>query len=410
MNFDFSDGQKALRQTARQFLQDRAPLPACRRVLESGEGWDPGLWQETATLGWLGAVVPEQYGGAGLGYLELAVIAEEIGRALAPMPFASSVYLATEAILRGGSPDQRQRFLPRLVSGEVVGTLALAERPGHPDPSDTGTVFERGRLTGTKIAVVDGAIATLGIVSARGEQGPALVVVDLDGRAVRRQAHASIDPTHSSASFVFENAPAEPLAGVSDGWSFLEELLDRAAVLLAFEQVGGATRALELTKEFTLTRYAFGRPVASFQALKHRMVDVYVALELARSNCLWGAWALSGGTTEIDVAACSARISASRAFDLAAAEMLQMHGGIGFTWEHDCHLFYRRAKHDALVLGATYSWGEKLVQRLIRRAAVQSGGVSDPADRRTSNRGARRRQAGKRPPTGDQAAHREAAR
>ncbi len=389
MNFGFSDGQKELQQTVREFLHDRAPLQACRRLLEAGEGWDPGLWQETAALGWLGTVVPEQYGGAGLGYLELAVIAEEIGRALAPMPFASSVYLATEAILRGGSPDQRQRFLPRLVSGEIIGTLALAERPGHPDPSDTGTVLERGRLTGTKIAVVDGAVAALGIVSARGEHGTTLVLVDLDGPGVRRQAQASIDPTHSSASFVFEDAPAEPLAGVNEGWSFLEGLLDRAAVLLAFEQVGGASRALELTKEFTLSRYAFGRPVASFQALKHRMVDVYVALELARSNCLWGAWALSEETTEIDVAACSARISASRAFDLAAAEMLQMHGGVGFTWEHDGHLFYRRAKHDALVLGATHAWAEKLVQRLIRRAAVQLPGDGDTSPDQRSDRPSR---------------------
>jgi len=370
MNFDFSEGQKLLQRTTREFLRDRAPLQSCRRVIESGGGWEPGLWKGAAELGWLGTAVPEKYGGAGLGYLELALIAEEIGRALAPIPFASSVYLSTEAILRGGTPDQRQRYLPRLVSGELVGALALAERPGHPEASDTATVFERGRVTGTKIAVPDGTVATLGIVSARAKHGVTLVLVDLDGPGVRRQALDSIDPTHPSASLVFEDAPAESLAGVEEGWDLLEGILDRAAVLLAFEQVGGAQRALELTKEFTLTRYAFGRPVASFQALKHRMVDVYVAIELARSNCLWGAWALSEEAKEIGIAACSARISASRAFELAAAEMLQMHGGVGFTWEHDCHLFYRRAKHDAIVLGATHHWREKLVQRLSRREAA----------------------------------------
>ncbi len=369
MNFDFSEAQKLLQKTTREFLRDRAPLASCRRVLESGTGWDPELWKGAAEMGWLGTAVPEEFGGAGFGYLELAVIAEEIGRALAPIPLASSVYLATEAILRGGTLEQMKRYLPRLAVGELIGTLALAERPGHPGAAEIATVFERGRVTGTKIAVPDGNVANFAVVGARAKGGLALVLVDLDGAGVERRALDSIDPTHSSASLILDTL-AEPLGHAGQGWDLLARILDRAAVLLAFEQVGGAERALELTQDFTTDRYAFGRPVGSFQALKHRMVDVYVAIELARSNCLWGAWALGQETGEIGIAAASARISATRAFELAAVEMVQMHGGIGVTWEHDCHLFYRRAKHDAVLLGSAQHWREQLVQRLMSRHAA----------------------------------------
>ena len=370
MNFDFSEAQKLLQQTTREFLAERAPLQACRRVLEAGTGWDPELWKAAAQMGWLGTALPEELGGAGFGYLELALIAEEVGRALAAIPFASSTYVATEAILRGGSPEQRRRYLPRLAAGELIGTLALAERPGHPRPHDIATVFEHGRVSGTKIAVPGGNVANFAVVAARATNDVALVLVELNGAGVQRGAVDSIDPTHSSARLIFENAPAELLGGAANGWDLLERVLDGAAVLLAFEQVGGAQRALELAKDYTMDRYAFGRPVASFQALKHRMVDVYVAIELARSNCLWGAWALSEQASDLGIAACSARISATRAFELAAVEMVQMHGGIGFTWEHDCHLFYRRAKHNAVVLGSAHHWREKLVQRLVDRQAA----------------------------------------
>ena len=370
MDFDFSEGQKALQDTARAFLVERAPLGACRRVLESATGWDADLWRRTAQMGWLGTAVPAEFGGAGFGHLELALLAEEVGRALAPIPFASSVYLATEAILRGGSPPQKQHYLPRLAAGELVGTLALAERVGHPSPDDIATVYENGRVTGTKIAVPDARVANLAVVVARAKGGITLVLVELDDVGVQRCALDSIDPTHSSQNLIFDGAPARPLGGSLNGWELLERVLETGAVLLAFEQVGGAQRALDLTKEFTMNRYAFGRPVASFQALKHRMVDVYVAIELARSNCLWGVWALSAGASDLGLAACSARISATRAFELAVVEMMQMHGGVGFTWEHDCHLFYRRAKHDAVVLGSAHLWREKLVQRLVGRQAA----------------------------------------
>ena len=365
MNLDFSEDQRLLQKAALDFLGDRSPLQANRNVLESDAQLDAELWKGVAEMGWLGTVVPEEHGGAGFGHLELALIAEEVGRALAPVPFGSSVYLATEAILLAGTPEQKKSHLPRLASGDAIGTLAWSEAPGDPDPGTLRTRLAGERLSGTKVAVADGNAATLAVVVAESDGGPVLTLVELDGTGVKRTAAESIDPTRSCATLTFEGAPAERLGEPGRGWALLERLLDRAAVLLAFEQLGGAERAFELTREYTLGRYAFGRPVASFQALKHRMADLYAALELARSNAYYGAWALSHDAPELGVAACSARVSATEAFELAAQEMVQMHGGVGFTWEYDCHLFYRRSRHDAVVLGSTAHWREKLVQRLV---------------------------------------------
>jgi alkylation response protein AidB-like acyl-CoA dehydrogenase len=357
MNFDFSEEQKLLQKTTRDYLDEHAPLSVCRGVLEANASYSEELWKGAAEMGWLGAALPEEYGGAGFGYLELALIAEELGRALAPIPFSSSVYLASEAVLRFGSDEQKQRFLPRLISGELIGTLALAEGAGRGGPELTETRLSGDRLTGTKLPVPDGDVAGLAVVVAR----EGLALVDLEGEGVERAPLSSLDPSRSQAKVTFQNAPAEPLQA---GWPELERLLDRAAVLSAFEQVGGAERAFEMTRDFTLGRYAFGRPVASFQAIKHRLADLYVAIELARSNVYYGAWALEHDAPELAVAACGARASASDAFELAGKEMIQLHGGVGFTWEYDCHLFYRRAKQLALSLGTADSWREKLIQRL----------------------------------------------
>jgi acyl-CoA dehydrogenase len=365
MDFRFSQDQEALRRSARDYLHRRAPLRVARAVFESEASYDADLWQGVARLGWPGTAVPEEYGGAGLGHLELAVIAEELGRALAPVPFASSVYLATEALLLAGTPAQRRRWLPRLVTGELIGTLALTEGEGEVDASAMRAVLTGGRLTGSKAPVADGAVAGLAIVAARREgSSTGLALVDLSGVGVERKTLPSIDPSRPQARLRFERTPAEPLGDEREGLSLTERVLDRAAVLLAFEQLGGADRAFELTREYTLSRYAFGRPVASFQALKHRLVDVYAAIELARAHCWHAAWALDAAPQVAPLAACAARVSATEAFDLAAREMIQMHGGAGYTWEFDCHLFYRRAKLLALALGGVSGWRERLVRRL----------------------------------------------
>ncbi len=364
MNFDFSEDQKLLQKTVRDYLEEHAPLAVCRDVLESDKPYAAELWKGAAELGWLGAVIPEEHGGAGFGYLELVLIAEEVGRALTPLPFSSSVYLATEAILRHGSPAQQKHWLPKLAAGEAIGTFALAEKPGSLRPEAVTAALDGERLSGSKGPVPDGAAADFAVVVARHGGEPALALVELAGDGVGREALDSFDPARPVARVSFENAPAERLGGAASGWAAVEGLLDRAAVLTAFEQVGGAQRAFELTVEFTLGRYAFGRPVASFQAIKHRLADLWVAIELARSHAYYGAWALSNEAPELPVAAAGARVSASEAFDLASVEMVQLYGGVGFTWEYDCHLFYRRAKGLGLALGPAREWREKLVRHL----------------------------------------------
>jgi alkylation response protein AidB-like acyl-CoA dehydrogenase len=363
MNFDFSDDQKLLQKTARAYLTDHAPLSVCRTVLEAEAPYSDTLWQGVAQLGWLGTAIPEAYGGAGFGRLELAVLAEEIGRALAPIPFSSSVYLATEAILQWGTDAQKHTYLPRLASGEWIGTFAHAELSGDYGPQGITTSLSEGTLRGTKVPVLDGGIAHFAVVTVKSARGIGLAVADLSGPGVERSTVRCIDPSRAMAMLRFHGTPAEAL-GSGDGWANVSNLLDRAAVLTAFEQLGGAERAFEITREFCLGRYAFGRPIASFQAIKHRLADLYVEIQLARSNAYYGAWALSNDSHELARAACGARASATDAFTLASQEMVQLHGGVGYTWEYDCHLFYRRAKLLGSILGSAHQWREQLMQRL----------------------------------------------
>jgi acyl-CoA dehydrogenase len=364
MNFDFSDEQRFLQRTAREYLAENAPLGLCRQVLESDAGYSEELWKGVAAMGWLGTAIPERYGGAGFGHLELVLIAEEIGYALAPIPFSSSACMASEALLLGGSAAQKERYLPKLAKGEIITTLALVERPGRLSAGHFQVAFEDGRLNGRKLAVADGHRADFAVVAARHANGTSLVWVDLNDAGVKRHPVESIDPSRPHSIVEFANVPGEHLGEAAEDWALVERILDRAAVLMAFEQIGGAQRALEITREFCLGRYAFGRSIASFQAIKHRLADVYVAIELARSNAYFAAWALSTDAPELAVAACGARASASDAFELASQEMIQFHGGVGFTWEYDCHLFYRRAKALGVALGSADEWREKLIRRL----------------------------------------------
>jgi len=370
MNLEFSEDQKFVQQTARDYLTEHSGLEVCRAVLESDRAFDPDLWKGVAEMGWLGATIPEEHGGAGLGYLELVLIAQEIGRALAPIPFSSSVYLATEALLQFGSDEQKKEYLPRLAAGELIGCFAFSEGLGEPELGYGESQLSGGKLSGEKSPVLDGDVAGLGVVLARDGSGHSLVLVDLEGEGVNRSSLESFDPSRSQARVTFSGAPAEVLGSAGQGLAQAERLLDRAAVMLAFEQIGGAERALEITKDFTMGRYAFGRPVASFQALKHRMAELFAEIQIATSNGYYAAWALSEDNDELPVAACSARVAASEALSLAGEEMVHMHGGVGFTWEYDCHLFYRRAKLTRLCLGSPSAWREKLIQRLLAREAA----------------------------------------
>ena len=368
MNFDFSDDQKFLKAEARKFLDAECPTSRVRAVLDDpAKPYDEALWQAVAAQGWLGAAIPEAHGGLGLGHLELCVIAEELGRAVAPIPFASTVYVLAEAVMLAGSDAQKARVLPKIAAGEVIGALATSEGPGVLTPGAVKASVAGGKLSGVKVPVTDGDIATLGLVLARENGQPGLFLVDLTGGGVTRETLGTLDPTRDAAKLTFDGAPAERLGPAGEGFALLEQVLDRAAVLLAFEQCGGSDRCLEMAKAYALERYAFGRVIGSYQAIKHRLADMYVKNEIARSNAYFGAWALNTGAPELPLAASAARIAACEAFWFASKENIQAHGGIGFTWEMDCHLFYRRSRQLSLVAGAPRVWKERLVSHLERR-------------------------------------------
>ena len=370
MNFDYTDEQRALKAQARRFLSDLCGPGVVRGVLEApGRGYDEALWRRIGEQGWCGTALPEEYGGLAFGYIELCALAEELGRAVAPVPFASSVYQFAEALLLAGSEAQKQALLPRVATGELIGTVAFSEGPGVLTAGRLQTRFANGSLSGSKIPVTDGADAQRAVVLAAADAGPRLYLVDLDGAGVSRHAVDSLDPTRGAARISFDAAPAEPLGAAGDGLAQLARIHDRAAVLLAFEQLGGADRALEMARDYALERYAFGRPIGSYQAIKHKLADMFVRNEVARANAYYGAWALSSGAPELPVAAAAARVAASEAYWFASKENIQTHGGIGFTWEADCQFFYRRARHLGLVIGAQRDWKRRLATALERRVA-----------------------------------------
>ena len=367
MNLDFSDEQKELQAQVRRYLAEKCSPAAVRAILEGPEPFDRALYAGLAEMGVLGAAIPEAYGGVGLSHLELCLFAEELGRVIAPVPVASSIYLCAEFLLQAGSEAQKQAWLPKLASGEAVGTFALVEGQGRATADKVQLKAAGGKLTGTKTLVADGMAADVAVVAARtgaGADGISLFLVDLNGPGVSRKALQSIDPTRSYAAISFEGAPGEALGGEGDGWHIASQVMDRAAILMAFEQVGGSDRALEMARDYALERMAFGRPIGSFQAIKHMLADMYVAATLARSNCFYGAWALATGAAELPVAAATARVSATTAFQQCAKNNIQVHGGMGFTWAFDCHLYYRRANALAVALGSLSTWESQLVERM----------------------------------------------
>jgi alkylation response protein AidB-like acyl-CoA dehydrogenase len=370
VNFDFSADQKALRDQARKFLAEHASSTRVRRILDGAAPYDAELWRGMGEMGWMGTAIPDSHGGAGFGYLELCVLAEELGRSLAPTPFSSTIYLAAEALLLAGTEAQKKRWLPRITQGEAIGCLALAEGPQVVTPATLTTRAAGPGLTGTKVPVTDGDVADFAIVlAAQGDGRAGLFLAELTAPRVTRTAVATVDPTRSHARLVFDGAAAEPLGAPGQGWALTERLLDRAAVLVAFEQLGGAQAALDMAREYAIGRFAFGRQIASFQAIKHKLADMYVGVELARSNAYYGAWALAKDAPELPVAAAAARVAASEAYYQAAKENIQIHGGMGFTWEFDCHLHYRRAKLTGLMLGSVRRWKDLLIARLEAGAA-----------------------------------------
>ena len=365
MNFEFSDEQQLLREQAQSFLADNCSIKKVRETFESDSPYDQELWKKVVELGWTAASIPENYQGLGLSYLNLCVIAEELGRALAPIPFSSSVYLATESLILYGSEEQKSSFLPRLASGEIIGCFASDETCADSSLDGLQTNFSNGRVSGEKIPVADGGIADFAIVLAKKEDSNSSgFIVDLNSPEVERIPVKSIDPSRDQAKLVFHDAPAEELGDQVSGDIILDTVYDRAAILFAWEQVGGSDTALNMAKAYAMERFAFGRPIASFQAIKHKLANVYVKNTLARSNCYYGAWAISTNSEEIPTAAASARLSSTQAFYFSSKENIQTHGGMGFTWEFDCQIPYRRARLLAANIGSEAIWQEKLISSI----------------------------------------------
>jgi acyl-CoA dehydrogenase len=376
MNFDFSDDQKLLRDQARKFLQDKCDRSVVRSILEDDkQKYSKELWKDICEMGWTGTVIPEEYGGLGLGMLELCVIAEELGRSLAPIPFSSSIYLFAEFVKSYGSEDQKKKYLPRIASGDIVGTFALSETNGTPRPNNIKANVSDEKLNGEKTPVNDGEVADIIIVAANSDNNAnlnslSLYIVEKNDPGISASSLETIDPSRPACSISFNSVNAEQLGQKGEGWSMIENIFNRAAVLLSFEQIGGAQVSLDEAKKYSLERFAFGKQIGSFQAMKHKMVDMYVKIELARSNAYYGAWALSTDSNELPIAAAGARVSASEAYDYASKENVQIHGGVGFTWEYDCHLFYRRSKLLSLNIGSIRHWKENLISNLEKRNIV----------------------------------------
>ena len=366
MNFEFSEDQKMIQSQARQFLSEQSPLSVARDVLDDQQSYDKKLWRNITELGWCGIAIPEAYGGLGLGSLELCVIAQELGRALTPVPFYSTIYLAAELIKAQGSEQQKQALLPKIAAGKTVFCLAVAERAGQQLLNANDCQDSDGQLSGKKIAVLDGD-ADYAIVSARtgDSEQTSLYLVALDQATVSRDTAKSIDGSRPLSRITFSSADCALLGEVDGGRTALTHAYRQAAVFTSFEQIGGSEAAMQMGMEYTKQRFAFGRSIASFQAIKHIFADMYVAIELARSNAYYAAWALSADDPQLPLAAATARVSAIDAYYFCSKENIEVHGGMGFTWEFDCHLYYKRAQLLSSTIGSSRWWREELVEQLL---------------------------------------------
>jgi len=373
MNLDFSDDQKFLQSEAQKFFNKEGGLSSARSVMDNSLEGDAELWQKIVELGWTGIRVPEAYEGLGLGHLELCVIAEELGRSLAPVPFSSSVYFFTEALIKFGGEDIKSNILPKLVSGEVIGTYGIAEDMHQATESNLSVSVTSEKISGVKIAVPDAGLASQMIVVVKSNSGTDLRLVDLNDASVTVTMQKNLDTSKAFYKVEFDQTPSKLIGETGQGWSYIQHLLDQAAVLFAFEQVGGSQAALDMAKAYSMERFAFGRQIGSYQAIKHKLADMYIAVTLAKSNCYYGAWALSSESAELPLAAATARVSATKAFQLCSKENIQTHGGNGFTWEYDCHLFYKRSKVLSVLLGSESAWKEKLVTNLEKTNTLAKG-------------------------------------
>jgi alkylation response protein AidB-like acyl-CoA dehydrogenase len=371
-----STEQQELHATVRRFLRDRAPLPRVRELMEADDGTDAEVWRQAAAqLGLPGIAVPEEYGGSGFSFAEQAIVLEELGAALYTGPYLASAVLAATALLASPDEGARREFLPGIASGQTVATLAFTEDDGSWQPDAIRLSARRGggrwRLDGHKSFVLDGHTADLVLTVAATDGGLSLFAVDGReggmGRRVgglTRTPLPTLDQTRRLARLEF-GAVAGRLIGPPGGAAaVLDRVLDVAAIALAAEQLGGAQRALDMAVEYAKIRHQFGRPIGSFQAIKHRCADLLLEVESLRSAVSYAADAVAADSAEIPVLASLVKAYGSETYFHVAAENIQIHGGIGFTWEHDAHLYFKRAKSSELFLGDGSYHRERLAQRI----------------------------------------------
>jgi alkylation response protein AidB-like acyl-CoA dehydrogenase len=361
---------RELRSSVREFLDAKSPEEAVRKLMESEPRFDPEVWAQAADqLRLPGLVIPEEYGGDGFGQVELGLVLEEMGRALLCAPFFATVVLAAQALLVAGDKEACKRYLPRIAAGRTTATLAVAEDNGSWDPAlisaravpdgDDGWT-----LSGRKCFVIDGTTAELVLVVARTVAGPSLFAVDRQATGLAAEPMETLDATRAMARLTFDAVPATLVGTDGAGGRIMAKVLDIASVGLAAEQAGGARRCLEMSTEYARTRHQFGRPIGSFQAVKHKCADMLVQVELAEASSREAAGLADEDAPDFPVASAVAHACCSRAYIFAAMENIQVHGGIGFTWEHPAHLYFRRAKSSQLLFGGPAVYHERLLDRL----------------------------------------------
>jgi alkylation response protein AidB-like acyl-CoA dehydrogenase len=370
VNFTFSEEQDELRRAVHRFLSEKSPEIEVRRLMETEDGYDPAVWRQMADqLGLQSLIVPEEFGGSGFTYVELIVVLEEMGAALLCAPYFSTVALAQNTLLTSGDDKAKAAYLPGLASGETIGTLAITEDNGRWDfdgitleasaPSD-GT----WKLNGHKSFVIDGHTADLLIVAARAPKGVTLFAVPSDASGLTRTSLMTMDQTRKQARIEFADTPATLIGTEGGAEPGLSKALDLAVIALAAEQVGGAQHVLDMSVEYAKARIQFGRPIGSFQAIKHKCADMLLEVESAKSAAYYAGWAAAEDSDEVPVVASLAKSYCSEAYFHAAADNIQIHGGIGFTWEHPAHLYFKRAKSSELLFGDPVYHRELLAQRI----------------------------------------------
>ncbi|MFP8879923.1 MAG: acyl-CoA dehydrogenase [Myxococcota bacterium] len=373
MKFELSDEQELLRKTARDFLTAHAPMKAVRKVMESRDLYASETWRRMAELGWMGLAIPERFGGSGLGPIELSIVVEELGRSLAPVPFVPT-QIAARAIWEAGDDAQRARWLGAISNGDAIGTLAFEEPHPTADELQIGVVAGRDArgwtLTGNKWFVPDAGAADLLVVTARTDPGAGtigLFAVPRDTSGLRIEPMISIDPLRKLSTVRFDASPLPEsalLGGKTDAAEPLRRTLDFAMVAICAEMVGGAEACMEASVAHAQQREQFGKPIGSYQAIKHKCADMLFEVESARSITYYAAWAAGANRDDASLCAAMAKAYLSDAYPHVSGENIQIHGGVGFTWEYDCHLFFKRAKSDEMWFGDGVYHNERVAQLL----------------------------------------------